>query len=255
MRELNWMHPRCSRQIAGALAIVAFSSFSVGMPLSSWGQTSGQTNIAPQRLSHPHKRPSAANAVVEPAPSQDQPTPAVPEQPKWPAFDHPAEASVVWDSHGLTIGATNSSLQQIMRDVSTAMGVKVDGMNADQRVFGNFGPGQARDVLSQLLQGSGYNVIMIGDQGKGAPRQILLSLRQNGHTPGAPGNAQPRVNNNGGGDSSDDEPDEPPMPQPEENPIHPNFQPGAPPRSPQQILQEMQQRQQQQQQNQPQPQE
>ena len=49
-------------------------------------------------------------------------------------------------------------------------------MNSDERVFGAYGlRSQARDVLAQLLQGSGYNVIMIGDQGQGTPRQLLLS--------------------------------------------------------------------------------
>ena len=100
--------------------------------------------------------------------------------PHWPLNDRPAEAFVVWDSHGLRINATNSSLQQILKDVSTATGTKVEGLTTDQRVFGNYGPGQARDVLSQLLQGSGYNVLMIGDQGQGVPRQILLSARQGG---------------------------------------------------------------------------
>jgi hypothetical protein len=154
----------------------------------------------------------------------------------------------MWDSQGLRIDAANSSLQQILKDVSTATGAKVDGLTADERVFGAYGPGQARDVLSQLLQGSGYNVIMIGDQGQGTPRQILLSPRP--HQPaGNKAAARPAPTNN------DDEPeveDPPPTPDPVA-PARPNLPPGAPPRSPQQIMQEMQQRQQQMQQQQPQP--
>jgi DNA segregation ATPase FtsK/SpoIIIE-like protein len=172
--------------------------------------------------------------------------PPVPQTPNWPAFDKPAEASVVWDSHGLAIDAANSSLEQILKDVSTATGAKVEGLSADQRVFGAYGPGQARDVLSQLLQGSGYNVIMIGDQGQGAPRQILLSVRQAGPI-------QPAARTSSSGNDEDDAEDQQPAPQ---EPIsnRPGFPPGAPPRSPQQIMQEMQQRQQQlQQQQQQQP--
>jgi DNA segregation ATPase FtsK/SpoIIIE-like protein len=168
-----------------------------------------------------------------------------PEKPNWPAFDHPAQASVVWDSQGLKIDATNSSLQQILKDVSTSTGVKVDGLTSDQRVFGTYGPGQARDVLSQLLQGSGYNVIMIGDQGQGTPRQILLSARQSGAS-------STTAKTNQAGDEDDEE--EQPATQEPEPPVRPAFPPGTPPRSPQQIMQEMQQRQQQiqqQQQNQP----
>jgi hypothetical protein len=166
--------------------------------------------------------------------------PSVPQTPDWPAFNKAAEASVVWDSHGLAIDAANSSLEQILKDFSTATGAKVDGLSADQRVFGAFGPGPAREVLSQVLQGSGYNVIMIGDQGQGVPRQILLSVRQ-------AGSAQPAARNNPSGNEEDDaEEPQPPVPEPISN--RPGFPPGGPPRSPQQIMQEMQQRQQQQQQ-------
>ena len=155
--------------------------------------------------------------------------------PLWPANETPVQASVTWDSHGLRIDAANSSLQQILRDVSTATGMRVDGLNADQRVFGAYGPGLARDVLSQLLQGSGYNVLMIGDQGQGAPRQIVLSSRRTG-------DAMQPVNNNQASAADDDvDADE----QPQAPPMRPGFAPGAPPRSPQQIMQEMQQRQQQ----------
>jgi hypothetical protein len=203
---------------------------------------------------HRHQRHSAAKPLIVPVQAAPEPVIApVPEKPKWPAFDLPAPASVVWDSHGLSIEATNSSLEQILKDVSTATGAKVDGLAGDQRVFGAYGPGQARDVLSQLLQGSGYNVIMIGDQGHGAPKQILLSMRQAGA-------AQPVVRNNAGNNEEDDV-EEPPPP-PDQGPMRPGFPPGSAPRSPQQIEQEMEQRreqmqqqqlQQQQQQPQPQP--
>jgi hypothetical protein len=166
----------------------------------------------------------------------------VPETPKWPAFDQPAAASVVWNDQGLRIDASNSSLQQILNDISTAIGAKVEGLSSDQRVFGAFGPGRARDVLSQLLQGSGYNVIMIGDQGRGTPRQVLLTVR-------AAANAQAIAKSTPANNSDDDDADDQPPP-PEPAPIHPGF----PPRSPQQIMQEMQQRQQQMQQQQQQPQ-
>jgi hypothetical protein len=117
---------------------------------------------------HTPATPSNASASSESAPAIAQ----APEKPKWPVFDHPTDASILWDSRGLTIDAANSSLQQILKDVSTATGVKVEGLSSDERVFGTYGPGLARDVLSELLQGSGYNMIMVGDLGQGAPRKI-----------------------------------------------------------------------------------
>ena len=97
--------------------------------------------------------------------------------PNWPVNDKPNPASVVWDANGLRINASNSSLQQILSEVSTETGTKVEGMGADQRVYGDYGPGKARDVLSQLLQGSGYNVLLAGDIGQGAPRAKSCSVR------------------------------------------------------------------------------
>jgi hypothetical protein len=159
--------------------------------------------------------------------------PPEPELPRWPANDGPSPATVTWDSHGLRVEADNSSLAQILHDVATATGASVEGFATDQRVFGSFGPGQARDILSLLLQGSGYNVLMVGDQGEGTPRRVLLSLgtqaTRNGPT-SASGSAAP---------ADDDDADaEEPAPQPEpQRPL------GLPARSPQQIQQEMLQRQ------------
>ena len=64
--------------------------------------------------------------------------------PDWPINNNPSPASVVWDANGLLINASNSSLQQILGEVSTETGTKVEGLSADQRVFGAFGPGKAR---------------------------------------------------------------------------------------------------------------
>jgi hypothetical protein len=150
--------------------------------LAAQAPAATSTSAPAHKPLHTHTRPSAAHPLTPPAAAAPAPaaTPAVLEAPHWPANDRPVEASVVWDSQGLSIDAQNSSLEQILRDFSTATGAKVEGLASDERVFGFYGPGQARDVLSQLLQGSGYNVIMIGDQGQGAPRQIVLSVRQAG---------------------------------------------------------------------------
>ena len=138
--------------------------------------------------------------------------------------------------------ASNSSLLQILKDVATATGASVEGLNSDQRIFGRYGPGPARDVLSQLLDGSGYNVVMVGDLGQGTPRQIMLSSQPKGPAP-------PVANNqNNTPDENADAQDQPqPQPPPQQQPpaIRNGFTPGMPPRTPQQIMQEMQQRQQQ----------
>jgi hypothetical protein len=137
---------------------------------------------------------------------------------------------VVWDSQGLRIVASNSSLAQILKDVSAKTGATLEGMDQDQRIFGVYGSGPARDVLSQLLDGSGYNVLMIGDQGQGTPRWIVLSARPKGPAQASsPSTSNP--------EETDAEPQQPePQPAP----------PGVPVR-PQPMPPDIQQRQQQQQ--------
>lgn len=208
---------------------------------------SGTPTQAPTTPSN--NRPSVAHPaakLVQPAPAPIPP-PAPP--PNWPINDRPNHASVTWDSQGLGIQAANSSLMQILNDVSAATGAKVEGMGTDQRIYGQYGPGEAKDVLSQLLIGSGYNVLLAGDLGQGAPREILLSPRRT--VGNASGSANRQNQNNGSDDdSSDNEVEEQPQPQPQPppTPVRPGFSPSGPPRGPQQIMEEMQQRQLQQQQ-------
>jgi hypothetical protein len=187
------------------------------------------------KAAHPRKHPAAAPAPVPAPPATPVPaTPPAPEVPLWPANEKPALATVTWDSQGLRIDAANSSLVQILKEVATVTGAKVEGLDADQRIFGAYGPGPARDVLSQLLLGSGYNVVMIGDQGQGTPREVVLS-------PPHSGGAQPAVNP---APASDEDADTEEPPQQNQPPIRPPFGPGGMPRTPQQML-EFQQRQQQ----------
>jgi hypothetical protein len=188
-------------------------------------------------------------AEVQPPPPAEDPTPAPPqpELPKWPVNETPAKPTVTWDSSGLKIQANNASLHEILDQVSTDTGAKVEGMAGDERVFGDYGPGTARDVISQLLHGSGYNVLMIGDQGAGTPRQIVLSTRRAANASQANRASQPEQPEEDIPEQPEVEeqpPQQPPMMNGRPPMMVPPGPPGAP-RTPQQILQELQQRQQQ----------
>jgi hypothetical protein len=212
--------------------------------LCGTGFVAGQTpatavpSAPAHRSVHPRKHHAALPAQSLPPPPLAIPAPPpVPAAPIWPANEKPADATVTWDSHGLRIDASNSSLQQILSDVATDTGAKLEGFGADVRVFGVFGPGQARDVLSLLLQDSGYNVMLIGDLGQGTPREIVLSSR-------ASGGEQPAANPAPAEEEDAEEPPPPPPYRPSSS-----FGPGGP-RGPEQMgdarQQEMEQRQQQQ---------
>jgi len=211
--------------------------------------TSAQANPTPapsaaaaHKHVHSRKKPVVATPAPQPAPL---PAPVVPPPPNWPANDLPGAASVVFDSRGLLVVASNSSLAQILKEVSIETGTKVEGMEADQRIFGTYGPGPARDVISQLLDGSGYDVLMIGDRGEGTPRRIVLTGRSGSAVKNTAANNPPSMNNDD--NDADQSPQEP---QPEQEPPQPVQNGTAPPvpmRTPQQIMQEIQERQRQQQ--------
>lgn len=207
---------------------------------------SGQVVQGAKPVEHPahprraaHLKPPAGEPAVPVA--QAAPAQEVPVTPKWPANQAPSKPSVTWDSQGLHIIASNSSLSQILTDVSTETGAKVDGMGSDERVFGDYGPGQARDVLAQLLHGSGYDYLMLGDQGQGTPREIFLTPHQAaGATP--PGGSRPAQEASDEDYVPDQEEQPPPIVRP---PVGQPINPQMMPRSPQQRFEEMQQRQEQ----------
>ncbi|MDE3200895.1 MAG: hypothetical protein KGN79_08240, partial [Acidobacteriota bacterium] len=125
----------------------------------------------PTSTSHTaNHRTSTKKKVVKSTEAAKPAAPAQPEMPKWPVNDSAEPAKVTWDSHGLEIRAANSSLIQILHDYAVATGSKIEGLSKDERIFGTYGPGSANEVLTRLLNGSGYNVLMFGDLGQGTPR-------------------------------------------------------------------------------------
>jgi len=219
----------------GALLLCAVFLFLVGALLATAQSATTAVPTAPATSATPAKKPlhthkrahaAAAKATAAEAVVAAPVAPPEPEAPHWPVNDKPTPATVTWDSQGLHVQAENSSLEQILNDFSAATGSTVEGFDDDRRIFGTYGPGLARDVLSQLLQGTGYNVVMVGDMGQGAPRQIVLTARDSTKT-------TQKGDKKASGDSDDDDdaaqPSQPP-----------------PPRSSQQLNQEMQRRQSQQ---------
>ncbi|MGH9604092.1 MAG: hypothetical protein ACRD3N_00180 [Terracidiphilus sp.] len=209
------------------------------------GSAAAQGSAAPRKALAQHRpvaarhhahRAQAAAVPAKPAlakPAAAAAEPAASAAPKWPVNDPPSQPSVTWNGRELRIDAMNASLKQIMKEVSADTGAKVQGFDADQRVFGLYGPGEPREVLSQLLDGTGYNVIIVGDRAAGEPLRIVLSAAPTGPAPNVPSYQR-------SSDEQDYQPEEP-LPYPPQ----PGIVPGQPPRTPQQIMEEMQQRQQQ----------
>ena len=201
----------------------------------------------------PHQAPSNPSTAPQPGtPSQPSiqtgataiaPNPA----PNLPPslLDKPAGAAHVTLSDGsLSVNATNSSLSEILKKLEATSGMTVDGFDKDSRVFGVYGPGPPRDVLASLLDGAGYNFLMVGSTNDGTPREIVLTARSNAPISApTPGSSQAE-------EPEDDTPNYPPPPVETPQPVPPQGVPPAEqrPRTPQEMLQELQRLRQQQQQ-------
>lgn len=88
----------------------------------------------------------------------------------------------------LEIRADNSSLNQILRDISRQTGMKIVGGVADQRVFGVYGPAPAATVLQTLLDGTNTN-LLLRETADHAPEELVLSPRTGGISPPPPGSS------------------------------------------------------------------
>lgn len=158
------------------------------------------------------------------APTEDFSRP--PEVPR-----HPAR--VEFEGSQLKVLADNSSLNEILTEIATRLGMKITGGIADECVFGTYGPADAATVLAHLLAGAGTNILVL-ENADHLPRELILTPRVGGPTPPEPGTAPPREESGSESDADADTEDLPParaphlnnsqqVPAPTQNPL---FQPG-----------------------------
>jgi hypothetical protein len=160
----------------------------------------------------------------------------------------PVAPQVSYQNGMLTIVAPNSTLGDILRGVRKHTSADIEiPPTANERVVTRLGPGPAREVIAELLNGSHFNYILLGspDNANQLVRVVLVAKTSDTPTPdagdqagksptvakAAPDDADPAD------DAADDNADQGTA----EAEQPPAEQPGA--KTPQQMLQEMQQRQ------------
>jgi hypothetical protein len=189
----------------------------------------------------------------------------------------PVPPQVSYQNAQLTIVAQNSTLGDILRAVRKQTGAEIEIPAAPERVVTHLGPGPARDVVAELLNGSRFNYVLLGSAADNAvltrvvlvakagpdnatPNNPNASITADPSQPGAvsgiaqgmvqqpgnPGAPEPVPDANASEDNTDDAADQ--AAAEAEQPANPD-QPAV--KTPQQMLQEMQQRQLQIQQQQP----
>jgi len=177
--------------------------------------------------------------------------------PQIPLDAIPAVAPQVTYQNGmLTIVAPNSSLGDILRGVRKQTEAEIEiPTTASERVVTRLGPGPAREVVAQLLNGSHFNYVLLGspDNSKLLVRVVLVAKTgPDNPTPtaqaannGAPAPAN-AITDASEAEVAEEPADDTPPDQPtveaeqQQTPVPPEQQ-GV--KTPQQMLQEMQQRQ------------
>jgi len=177
--------------------------------------------------SPPAPRSSQLPATPTTVPAAQQPPPAAPNRPQ-----------ITYNNHKLTVQANNSSLNQILHEISQLTGIAITGGVAEERVFGNYGPGSLSEVLNDLLDGTSSNMLFVSSADQ-KPAQLILTPRTGGPTPPNPNamrfeNAEadtdnnPPVNPPEPPDESSVQAPQPPPPAPgSQLPVQPGTQPGA----------------------------
>jgi hypothetical protein len=171
----------------------------------------------------------------------------------------PVPPQVSYQNGQLTIVAPNSTLADILRAVRKQTGAEIEIPAASDRVVTRLGPGPAREVMAELLNGSRFNYVLLGSlQDASALTRVVLVVKtapetasasnQPGQTP-QPAMNQPAdmvppqgaVEANEAENPEENADDNADQPVEAEQPAAPVDQPVV--RTPQQMLQEMQQRQ------------
>jgi hypothetical protein len=215
--------------------------------------------LSAQSTTPPQAKPNAGVVSTLPA----TPPTAVPEYPPTPAQQPPKRAQVTYSNAILSISADNASLNQILRQISSTAGVKITGGVVDERVFGQYGPAPLPQILAELLDGTGSNMLLTHPDG-GASPELILTPRQGGPTPPNPNAAAFDDKSDSQEPSPDSQQQAMPEPVPPGNrttvPMTPASQTGAAPadgsqpdspngvKTPQQIYEQLQRMRQQQQQ-------
>jgi hypothetical protein len=218
-------------------------------------------------------RPAFADAVHgQRKAKKPTPPPPLPSGPTGPVQQIPLDSiapvapQVSYQDSQLTIVAPNSTLGDILRAVRKQTGADIDIPTAPERVVTHLGPGPAREVLAELLNGSRFNYVLLGSPANDAQltRVVLVAKTGGGAEsataaapaptnepqqvgqvpPGNPVSSQQEPNpDTTDAEAPEDNTDENAEQQVDqaEQATPPDQQPGV--KTPQEMLQEMQQRQ------------
>jgi hypothetical protein len=125
---------------------------------------------------------SSATAAQKSKSRANKPQPAaevtqVPPRPPTLEQQPPAAPQVTYKNGQLTIDSRNATLSQVLHSVQAQTGasVEIPPGAGNERVVATLGPGQPKDVLASLLNGSKFNYVILGEANNpGAVQKVIL---------------------------------------------------------------------------------
>jgi len=132
----------------------------------------GRVNAANAETSHGQRK---AKKPVQLPPLPSGPTGPVQQIPLDSIAPVPPQVS--YQNSQLTIVAPNSTLGDILRAVRKQTGAEIEIPSAPERVVTHLGPGPAREVVAELLNGSRFNYVLLGSPANDAllTRVVLVA--------------------------------------------------------------------------------
>jgi hypothetical protein len=173
------LRPSTVRRLVFSLALIC------GMCMGAFAQIRPGSSLP---ATQPTSAPQAGTTVA--------PLTATPAKPD---ANRAHRADVRYDSGLIAINASNSSLNQILREISRQTGMKITGGVRDERVFGHYGPAPVADILATLIDGTGTNMVL-RQTAANSPEELILTPRSGGVSP-------PNPNAPGFDDGGDDDSD------------------------------------------------
>lgn len=163
-----------------------------GLTASGLAQGPGQGPARPRATRTIVKSPKAP-AAQPPSQASPQTAPQAPPQvvaPPRPEQMTPVAPQVTYQNGQLSIQAQNSTLSSILTAVRARTGARVEmpADTANDRAAAQLGPGNPRDVLASLLQGSRYDYIFIGSPTDPDELSEIILTPHAGSSGGKPGN-------------------------------------------------------------------
>jgi hypothetical protein len=162
------------------------------------GGLNAQT-ATPQASTPPASTTRTATRHHQPKPKKAQLPPPLPSGPQGPVPQIPLDSipavapQVNYQSGELTIVAPNSTLGDILRAVRKQTAAEIEiPPNANERVVTHLGPGPARAVVAELLNGSKFNYVLLGSASDATQLTRVVLVAKTSDATGTNAQAQPQ---------------------------------------------------------------